>query len=101
VTAAATHIANVFGKVATDWPAFKTDPAWCLRYLELAADFLTTHRTFTAELPLVHAVSAGLHSSERLAADCWCEGHDMLMQLGWAVPISQLLHGSKQWMSLL
>lgn len=101
MTTAATHIANALGRVATDWPAFKRDPAWCLRYLELAAEFLMTHRTFTAELPLVHAVNAGLLASDRLRADCWCDGYDMLMQLGWAAPIPQRLHGSRQWMSLL
>ncbi len=100
-TPAAIHVANALLTVATDWPAFKLDPAWCLRWLELSAAFLTTHRTFTAELPLIYAINAGLLTSDKLRADCWFDGFDMLMQLGWAAPLPTLLNGSKQWMSLI
>ena len=95
------HLSQALVFAATNWSAFKTDPVWCMRYLELAADFLTTHRTFTAELPLVHVMAAGLRQSDKLRDDVWCEGHDMIMRLGWAVPLQERLHGSKQWMSTL
>lgn len=95
------NIADVIVRASTEWPAFKLDPAWCMRYLELADAFLHEHRTFTAELPLVHAVHAGLASSEKLPADCWCDGFDKLLRWGWIAPIPHTLHGSKQWMSLL
>lgn len=92
---------QVIVRASAEWPAFKLDPAWCMRYLELADGFLRQHRVFTAELPLVHAVQAGLPSSDKLAADCWCDGFDRLVQWRWIVPIPQTLHGSRQWMSLL
>ncbi len=95
------HALNALPVVSAQWPAFKLDPAWCMRYLELVSDFLTTHRVFTAELPLVHVVDAGLRTSEKLNDDCWCSGFDMLLRLGWIAPLPQRLHDSKQWMSLL
>lgn len=88
-------------RASAEWPAFKTDPAWCMRYLELADEFLRKHRTFCAEQPLVHAVQAGLLVSDKLRADVWCDGFDMLLKLGWMAPLPTRLHGSKQWMSLL
>lgn len=94
-------IGTVIVRASAEWPAFKIDPAWCMRYLELADAFLREHRTFCAEQPLVHAINAGLRTSDKLPADCWCDGFDRIMQFGWAAPFPQRLHGSKQWMSLL
>lgn len=95
------HLERALVKAATDWPAFKLDPVWCMRYLELAAEFLQKNRTFTAELPLVHVIGNGMLPSPKLRDDMWISAFDMIMRLGWAAPLPQRLHGSKQWMSLL
>lgn len=92
---------TVIVRASAEWPAFKLDPAWCMRYLELADKFLHEHRVFTAELPLVYVIDAGLRTSEKLTDDCWCSGFSMLLRLGWIAPLPARLHGSKQWMSLL
>ncbi len=87
---------------ATSWPAFKHDPVWGMRWLELAAAWLHENRIFTAELPLVHIINnCGMRQSPVLSDDCWFDAFDRLVRLGWIVPIPQRLHGSKQWMSLL
>ena len=95
------NVTDVIVRASAEWPAFKIDAAWCMQYLELVDRFLHEHRTFCAEQPLVYAVEAGLRTSEKLPADCWCDGFDRIMRFGWAAPIPQRLHGSKQWMSLL
>ena len=87
---------------ATDWPAFRKDPVWGMRWLELAAAWLHEHRVFTAELLLMTVINySGMRQSPVLPDDCWCDAFDMLIRLGWIAPIEQRLHGSKQWMSLL
>jgi len=95
------NVTDVIVRASAEWPAFKIDPAWCMQYLELTDKFLREHRLFTAEQPLVHAIDAGLRTSEKLPADCWCDGFDRIMRFGWAAPVPQRLHGSRQWMSLL
>lgn len=92
---------TVIVRASAEWPAFKIDPAWCLRYLELCDGFLRKHRTFCAEQPLVYVVNAGLRSSDKLPTDCWCDGFDMLLKFGWMLPMPQRVQGSRQWMSLL
>lgn len=92
---------TVIVRASAEWPAFKIDPAWCLRYLELCDEFLRKHRTFCAEQPLVYVVNVGLRSSDKLPADCWCDGFDRLLRFGWMLPMPQRVQGSKQWMSLL
>lgn len=95
------NVTEVIVRASAEWPAFKIDPAWCMRYLELADKFLRENRMFCAEQPLVYAIASGLHASEKLPADCWCDGFDRIIRFGWAAPVPQRLHGSKQWMSLL
>lgn len=92
---------TVIVRASAEWPAFKLDPAWCLRYLELADKFLREHRTFCAEQPLVYISNAGLRSSDKLPTDCWCDGFDRLLKFGWMLPMPQRIQGSRQWMSLL
>lgn len=92
---------TVIVRASAEWPAFKIDPAWCLRYLELCDEFLRKHRTFCAEQPLVYAIDAGLAPSSKLPADCWCDGFDRLLKFGWMIPMPQRVQGSRQWMSLL
>lgn len=95
------HVAAALVTIAQKWTAFPRDPAWCMRYVELASDFLTTHSTFLAPDILVHAINSGLLRNDKLPVDVWADGHQILISLGWVAPLPFAADGSRKWMSLL
>lgn len=95
------YVENALVTVAQSWPAFKIDPAWCMQYLDAAVQFLTEHRTFITSDLLTYAIARGVHRPETLRPDVWCDGHDMLIRLGWIAPLPFAADGSRDWMSLL
>ena len=81
----------------TEWSAFRRDPVWCMRWLELAAEWLHENKTFAAYEVLVHIINdRGMRASPSLPVDCFADAFDQLIQLGWIVRVP-----NNQWMSLL